>query len=109
MPDEIWELDTDAISCGAQPREATVTAQVADDRGIASVTLSWTFAGGASGSKPMTGAGTYSATFGPFPYLTATDNAAEVVNLTITATDTAGNPANAQVQVTVVSTATCFG
>jgi hypothetical protein len=108
-PDPIWEQDTESISCGANPRESTVTAQVADDRGIQSVTLSWQIPSGGTGSKPMTGSGTYSAVLGPFPYLTVSDNGFESVTLTITATDTSGNVGLALSDVTLVSTATCFG
>jgi len=107
--DPIWELDTDVISCGTNTRQATVSAQASDERGVASVTLSWSFPGGPNGSTTMSGSGTYSATFGPFPYLTVTDNSSESATLTITATDTAGNSAATQGSITVVSTSTCFG
>jgi len=107
--DPIWELDTEGIPCGAKPRQATIAAQASDDRGIASVTLSWTFPGGPNGSKAMSGSGTYSATFGPFPYLTVTDNSSEVATLAVTATDAAGNSAAAAGSITVFSTSTCFG
>jgi len=108
-PNPIWELDSEMIPCGTKPREATVTAQVSDDRGVASVTLSWQFQSGAGGSKAMSGSGTYSATFGPFSYLTVADNVSEPVTLTITAGDAAGNTSAALTEVTVVSTSTCFG
>ncbi len=108
-PDLIWELDSEVISCGAEPRQATISAQASDDRGVAAVTLSWAFPGGPNGSKAMSGSGTYSATFGPFPYLTVTDNSFESVTLTITASDAAGNSAATVGSITVRSTSTCFG
>lgn len=108
-PNPIWERDTEVISCGSNPRQATVAAQVADDRAVAAVVLSWEFPGGPSGSKAMSGSGTYSAVFGPFPYPTVTDSGSESVTLTVTATDGAGNSAAALDAITVISTATCFG
>ena len=108
-PDPIWELDTEGIPCGTYPRQATVSSQVSDDRGVATVTLSWAFPGGPNGSTAMSGSGTYSATFGPFPYLTVTDSGSEPATLTITATDGAGNSAVVLDGITVFSTATCFG
>lgn len=57
------------ISCTPPPKTATASAAVVDDRGIASVDLLWSQAGGSSGSKPMTFAGgVWSATLGPFPF-----------------------------------------
>ena len=111
-PSQIWELDTEGISCGSNPRQSTVTAQVTDDRGVASVTVSWQFQSGTPGSAAMqpspTALGSYRGTFGPFPYLTVADNGFELVTLTIRAVDNTGNAATAQVDVTVISTATCF-
>lgn len=107
--DPIWELDTEGILCGVNPRQSTVTVGVSDDRGVASVTLSWQFPGGPSGSTAMSGSGTYAATVGPFPYLTVPDNTSQVAALTVTAVDAVGNAASAPSSITVFSTSTCFG
>ncbi len=108
-PNPIWELDTEALSCGTNPRLATVTAQVIDNGGVASVALSWQFQGGAGGSATMSGSDGYSGTFGPFPFLTVADNESELVTITITATDFSGNSSTALTDITVVSTSACFG
>jgi len=108
-PSPIWEEDTEALSCDDEPRASTVVVQAGDDRGVASVTMSWQFQGGSSGSSSMSGDGTYMGTLGPFPYLTVADGQSEQVTITITATDGAGNTASTSTAVTVMSTGTCFG
>lgn len=112
FPNVIWENDTESLSCPpANPRESTISAIVTDDVGVTSVTASWTI-----GGTPMTATmglsgGTYSTTFGPFdsPTVTDEDPFLEVVTITITARDAAGNTSTVTRDVTVNSVWQCFG
>ena len=107
---KIWEEDTDGLTCGALPRESVVSGIAIDDEsGIASVRASWTIEG-TPGSVTMTPSGNlYSGTFGPFPYLTIPDNTDQIVDITVTARDGAGNQSIVQTAVRLHSTGTCFG
>jgi len=109
-PNEIWEEDTNVLSCPANTkRESDVSVQVTDDVGVASVRASWTI-GGTPTTVTMSRSGSvYSMAFGPFDYLTVPDQTAEDVPITITARDGAGNSSSLGVQVTVHSLAECFG
>jgi len=109
VPGTIWELNFGGIECGPVDRQSTVSATVSDAGGVASVTLEWEFQNGSPQSKPMTGGGPHSATFGPFPYGTVDDSTTENVTLTIRAIDGNGNSATTTVQVQVKSSGTCFG
>lgn len=110
IPGHIWELDEDFLSCpGGTDRNSDIRAIVTDDVGVASVTASWTI-GGSPSTVTMSPSGSfYSATFGPFPYLTVPDNTAQLVAVTITARDTSNNQSTAGVAVTVHSLSECFG
>ena len=107
---KIWELDNDVISCPpAYPRESILSVIAEDERsGIAQVRATWTI-NGQSGSVTMTGSGTYSGAFGPFVYPTVPDSGDEIVVITVTATDGAGNKSSDTVDVRVHSLAGCFG
>jgi hypothetical protein len=114
-PGEIWEQDGQGISCTASPpypRQATISATVTDNTGVATVTASWDCPSG-SQTIPMTKSGTtYSATFGPFPaesWATAQVNPYTVnVSIAIDARDEAGNKVTQSVSVTVNGIASCF-
>jgi len=110
-PNVIWENDTESLSCPpANPRESTISAIVTDDVGVTSVTASWTI-GGTPMTAPMgLSGGTYSTTFGSFdsPTVTDEDPFLEVVTITITARDAAGNTSTVTRDVTVNSVWECF-
>lgn len=111
-PEVIWEQDSESLACPpANPRQATITAIVTDDREPVVVTASWTLPGGSPVVVTMTRSGdVHSATFGPFPAGTVPeDPASTTVTITITAADAAGNRATAELEVSVTSLATCFG
>jgi hypothetical protein len=78
----------DQQGSGCTPQTATVSASVGDAGGIASVVMIWSSSAG-SGSTGMGGAGTYSATLGPF---WSTPSFA-TISVTVRATDLAGNVA----------------
>jgi len=108
-PNSIWELDFSGIPCGPVDRQSTISATISDASGVTSVVLEWEFDNGSPQSKPMTGSGTYTAQFGPFPYGTVDDSTTEEVTLTIRATDGNGNVSTDTVQVQVKSSGSCFG
>lgn len=107
---KIWEEDTNSLSCGDLPRESVVSIIASDEQsGIASVRASWTI-GGSPGSVNMVLSGsTYTGVFGPFPYLTIPDGTDQIVTITVTVRDNAGNQTTGQVGVRVHSLGTCFG
>jgi hypothetical protein len=107
---KIWEEDTQSLSCGSLPRESVITVTASDEQsGIAFVRADWAIQG-SQGSVTMTRSGsTYSGTFGPFPYLTIPDSTDEIVTITVTARDTAGNQTTGQIAVRLHSLGTCFG
>ena len=109
-PGDIWEEDTNFLSCPANTkRESAVSVQVTDDVGVASVRASWTI-GGTPTTVTMSRSGSiYSAVFGPFDYSTVPEMPATDVPITVTARDAAGNSSSIGVQVTVHSLAECFG
>ena len=110
-PTEIYELDSETLSCPpGTARTATISVFVTDaNSGVSSVTASWTTAAGAE-SVAMTGSGgTYEAEFGPFTYLTAPDNGEVDVTIVITAVDADGNEAKTSLVVRLHSLAKCFG
>jgi hypothetical protein len=101
-PTQIWErnLAGNPGSCNNDPSlavQATVSAQVSDPSGVASVTMSWSV-GTTSGSKPMTGGGASSAILGPFPDTTISGAPASIA-VTITARDSVGNTRTASTSV----------
>lgn len=110
-PPEIWEEDTELISCPpAYPRESTISAFITDGVGVTQVTASWTLPGEPQSTVPMTGGPTYSATFGPFeggtvPEVPSYDHD---ITITIRARDAAGNVSTTTVVVKVWSIASCF-
>lgn len=111
-PGVIWEQDSESLACpAANPRQATITAVVTDDRGPVVATASWTLPGGLPVVITMTRSGdTHSATFGSFPAGTVPeDPPTTAVTVIITADDGAGNRTTAEVEVVVTSLATCFG
>ena len=110
-PTEIYELDTESLSCPpGTARTATISVFVTDaNSGVSSVTASWTTAAGA-GSVAMTGSGsTYEGEFGPFTYPTAPDNGDVDVTIVIVAVDAAGNDDKTSIVVRLHSLAKCFG
>jgi hypothetical protein len=101
-PTQIWEQNFagNPGSCNGDPNlklQSTVSAQVADPSGVASVTMSWSVAT-TSASKPMTGGGAYSAILGPFPDTTISGAPAPIA-VTITARDGVGNTRTASTSV----------
>lgn len=110
-PSEIWEEDTQSLSCPpTYERQSLLSATVTDSQsGVASVTAQWVIQG-SSGSLTLSANGSaYSGTFGPFPYLTIPDNTDEIVTITIRARDVAGNESKTTVGVHLNSLARCFG
>lgn len=109
-PGDIWENDTNSLTCPASyPRTSQISATVTDNVSVTSVAVSWVI-GGSPTTKAMSRSGnSYTATFGPFDYLTVPDNTAQAVTITIEAKDAAGNSSKANRIVTVHSTAECFG
>ncbi len=86
------------------PNQASITAHVTDNTGVASVTASWSLKGTPT-TKTMSpgGGGTYTATFGPIAANTLGGHETASVAVTITAKDAAGNSATTTVHVTVTS------
>lgn len=109
--DEIWEEDTDSLSCPASySRVSDIVATVVENgSGIASVTASWSVGGSPETSVMSGGGGTYFFEFGPYPYLSVPDNTSPGVVVTVRAVDVAGNESKDTVGVVLHSTATCFG
>lgn len=112
-PAEIWEEDGLAVSCPSETsREATISAVVTDDIGVASVTASWSDPAG-NQSVAMSGAGPgYATTFGPYAAgdwdplsLSPYDHP---VTITITATDTTENKSSTTISVTVWEIGKCL-
>jgi hypothetical protein len=111
-PDEIWEEDTNALSCPANyPRKSEVSVMVTDDVGVASVRASWTIGGTPDSATLSLSQGVYTMTFGPYESPTVTDKSpySEDVTISVTARDTAGNESKITVSVTVNSVWKCFG
>ncbi len=86
------------------PKQATLTAHVTDNKGVASVKASWTLKG-TPVTKTMSpaGGGVYTATFGPIAANTLGGHETVSVAVTITAKDAAGNTTTTTVHVTVTS------
>jgi hypothetical protein len=90
FPSSILEVG-ESQSCGVTTATVTVSG-VTDPSGVASVSVAWNV-GSQSGSAPMSGSGSYSATIGNFPYTTVPFDQSAPVNMTVTARDQAGNTA----------------
>jgi RNA polymerase sigma factor (sigma-70 family) len=108
---EIWEEDSQSLSCPpGTPRSTEVSAMVADSgAGVGTVEAEWAI-GSATGSATMSPSGSvYSFVFGPYDYPTVPDNASPQIAIVVRATDTAGNETKDSVSVTLHSLATCFG
>lgn len=87
-PGVIWE---DGPVCDGKPRTASVSAEISDDTGVGSATLTWSV-GNEEGEIAMERSGaTWSATVGAFAEDTIRYGTSEPVVLTISATDEAGN------------------
>lgn len=87
-PGVIWE---DGPVCDGKPRTASVSAEISDDSGVASATLTWSV-GNDQGEIAMERSGaTWSATVGPFDEDTIRYTTSEPIVLTVSATDEAGN------------------
>ena len=109
-PDEIWEEDTNSLSCPPNtPRQSEISALVSDDVGVASVRATWAIGGTPGTATLVLSQGVYTMTFGPYEYLTIPDNTFQDVAITIIARDAAGNSSSIEVQVTAQSLAKCFG
>jgi hypothetical protein len=111
-PNEIWEEDTNVLSCPANTkRESDVSVQVTDDVGVASVRASWTIGGTADSATLGLSQGVYSMTFGPYESPTVTDKFpyGEDVTVTVRALDAVGNESKIAVSVRVNSVWECFG
>jgi hypothetical protein len=112
---DINDIYTSDGNCGPTAHSTPVSATVLDNKGLASVTLSWSFPGKngtVSGSKPMTlSGGKYRATFGPFPYGTIAVNGHPNVAWKVRAVDTSGNVQETTVSVSEQVTVwdSCFG
>jgi uncharacterized membrane protein len=112
LPSEIWENDTQSLSCPpASPRQSVVSAAVTDDVGVTSVTASWTIGGSPVTETMHLSGGRYSTDFGSFdtPTITTEYPYREVISITIRASDAAGNESKSTLQVTVNSVWECFG
>lgn len=108
-PGQIWELDSNVISCPPEnSRLSKITASVSDtESGISTVKASWAI-GGSTSTTSMTLVGSnYTADFGPFQAGTFADNT--TVSITIAAEDVEGNLTNAGVTVNVMYVGDCFG
>ena len=111
-PAEIWEEDTNFLSCPAtNPRKSEVSVIVTDHVGVASVRASWTIGGTADSATLGLSQGVYTMTFGPYESPTVTDKApyGEDVTITIRALDAAGNESKIALSVRVNSVWECFG
>lgn len=82
-PGSIWETDC------ANPHTSTVSVSVSDESAV-TVTMAWSV-NDHSGSKSMSGAGTYTATVGPFAKGTVPPYTYQQVTLTVTARDAYDN------------------
>jgi len=107
---KIWELDDEVITCPPQyPRESIITVTAEDaESGIDRVRATWVI-NGEDGAMNLAGSGTYTGTFGPFGYPTVPESGDEIVTITVTARDGAGNETSDTVDVRVHSLAGCFG
>ncbi len=99
----IWEAFT-GITCPG-PSNSIITATATDASGIASLRASWSFASIAH-DEPMVGG---QATFGPFAYTTIPDSTSVDVEITVTASDNAGNISTRTTIVRLNSAGLCFG
>lgn len=92
--DASWSANCAAIS--------TMTAVAADDTGVTSVVATWSGLPGSPHPFTRAGANTWTAQFGPFSGLSPAFD--QLVSITVTARDAAGNSRSAVVQVRVWGT-----
>ena len=81
-------------ACPAYPTTTTITANVTDDRGVASVSVQYTIGANAYNASLSNVGGVWKVTIGPFPSELFADNGSEAtypVDASFTATDTTGN------------------
>ncbi len=117
-PGRIWEQDGVVsgftLTCDpGTPRQATISAFVTDNVGVASVTATWSDPLG-NQSAGMTRSGdTYTTTIGPYAAGTwdplSNSPYDHPVTVTITARDAAGNETSTTASVTVTEIGQCFG
>jgi hypothetical protein len=105
---ELWEADSQVISCGPLPRSAQLAAQVSDPSGVAQVRATWR-AGSYNGDRILTGGGLRTATIGPHPYASLPSGTDRIVTVTVVARDGAGNTTSRTIDFRLHSTDKCFG
>ncbi|HSL58447.1 MAG TPA: hypothetical protein VK866_11445 [Acidimicrobiales bacterium] len=94
----------DGLNC-PNPSTSTVTVSASDPSGVTSVVMGWS--GAASGSATFATSG--SRTFGPFAYTAgAPQGGSATINVSVTATDQAGNQTIRGTSITVRSADLCF-
>jgi RNA polymerase sigma factor (sigma-70 family) len=108
---EIWEEDTQSLSCPpGTPNSTEVVAVVIDDgSGVAFVDASWNIDGTPQSATMTAAEGGHFFEFGPYPYLTVPDSTSPSIPITVRARDHAGNETKDAIAVVLHSVATCFG
>lgn len=100
-PNPIWEEYTAGNYSCSNPSESTISASVSAPAGVQSVTLLWTTNAHGSGSKAMSGSGTYTAVLGPFAAEATPNGGSDTVTVTVRVTDGLGRQASSQRTVTL--------
>ncbi len=112
-PTQIWEQDGGVfnITCSPpEPRQSSVSANVTDTGGVASVTANWTDPLGGHNVTMNASGSTYSTTIGPYPADTwPIDPLNHTLSVTILAIDGSGNQSTSLVQFAIWSIGQCFG
>ena len=94
------------VSSGPEcDNEAVITAFASDNVGVTSVTGTWTGVGGSPKAFTKGAGTTWTMTFGPFA---GVETANQVVTITVTARDAAGNSRSTAVNVTVWGEGMCL-
>jgi hypothetical protein len=108
-PAAIWELDENFLSCPpGTARESQISVIATDNVAVDGVEASWTIGGIPQSTAMVKSGNTYTATFGPFAYLTVPDNTVETVTVTMTATDTSANTTKTSRTIDAHSLGQCF-
>ncbi len=117
-PGQIWEQDGVVsgftLTCDpGTPRQATISAFVTDNVGVASVTATWSDPLGNQNAGMTRSGDTYTTTIGPYAAGTwdplSNSPYDHPVTVTITARDAAGNETSTTASVTVTEIGQCFG
>lgn len=107
-PPDVYERFGADGSCPG-PDTGTVRARVTDPSGVASVQAHWRVANDDATRAMHESDSAFTATFGPYDWPTVPDGTVVTVQVTIRATDGAGNVSSATTTVRIHSWGLCFG